>query len=157
MGSEEGVNKSRTPSRGRSRADAEAPREGPSDGPAGTGEEDGVPAPAASKAKSSTRKRPMMSETVRELKMANKELLVHIKELELERVAAFAGPDEGEGPDYADTSEESGIIAMVKDLHREIDLAHELKEALEYFSKLSKVKTNNIKHFDRIEGLTISD
>ncbi len=71
------------------------------------------------------------TETVRDLGRMNKELQVRIRELEFE-LAGGAGEDDGEVAEDTAISEESGsIIAMVKDLHGEIDAAYELKEALE--------------------------
>lgn len=85
----------------------------------------------ASKGTSVARKRQTMSETIRDLKRQKKELLVCIKELELQRVGNTE-QDEGDVEDYAKVSEESNsIIAMAKDLRREIEAAHELKDALE--------------------------
>ncbi len=74
---------------------------------------------------------PVATETSRDLERMNKELQVRIRELELER-AGGAPQEDGEMVEDVGISEETGsIIAMVKDLHGEIDAAYELKEALE--------------------------
>ncbi len=74
---------------------------------------------------------PAIAETNRDLGRINKELQVRIKELELE-LTLDTEEDEGAEADDGEASEESGtIIAVIKDLHGEIDAAHELKEALE--------------------------
>ena len=68
------------------------------------------------------------ADTKRTLQRLNKELQVRVRELELGLVAGVP-EDETEGADL--TNDGSSIIAMVKDLHGEIDVAYELKEALE--------------------------
>jgi chromosome segregation ATPase len=85
----------------------------------------------ASKGTSVVKKRRTMSETNRDLKRQKKELLVRIKELELQRVGN-TDRDEGNVEDYAKVSQESNrMIAMAKDLRRKIDVAHEHNDALE--------------------------
>jgi chromosome segregation ATPase len=61
----------------------------------------------------------------------NKELQVRIRELELQ-LAGETRPGGSEAADYGEVSEESAtVIAMIKDLHGQIDAAQELREALE--------------------------
>lgn len=71
------------------------------------------------------------NDAYRELQRTNKELQVRIRELELQLAG---GPEQadGEARDYGEASEEgAGIIALIKDLHGQIDAARELKDALE--------------------------
>ena len=94
----------------------------------------------SAKAKGGTEKRPpsgspeeqpATTETARDLERTNKELHVRIRELELE-LTGGTREDESEVMEDVGVSQETGsIIAMVKDLHGEIDAAYELREALE--------------------------
>ncbi len=87
-----------------------------------------------------TGEQPVTTETVRDLERMNKEMQVRIRELEFE-LTGGAGDDEDDVAQDATVSEESGsIIAMVKDLHGEIDAAYELKEALEADLAVAKDK-----------------
>lgn len=88
-------------------------------------------APNKTKTQSHSSREPVITDDNRSLLRMNKELQVRIKELELE-LAGGHEDQENAAINYADVSEEStSIIAMVKDLHGEIDVAYELKEALE--------------------------
>ncbi len=112
-------------------AGLEVVRKDTSDSPKPAEAEMNVAASAPSRPRSGTRKRPVMTETIRDLERMNKELQVRIRELELE-LAGGARQGKGKVAEYVEVSEESSsIIAMVKDLHGEIDVAYELKEALE--------------------------
>jgi chromosome segregation ATPase len=67
---------------------------------------------------------------VRDLERMNKELLVRIRELELERARSAEGDAAEEG--YGAAGEESqSVISIVEDLERHLDNAFALKEALE--------------------------
>jgi chromosome segregation ATPase len=80
---------------------------------------------------SATPERTVASETRRDLQRVNKELQVRIRELELQ-LTGSAPTAEGEAADYGELSEESSsVITIIKDLHRQIDAARELNEALE--------------------------
>lgn len=86
---------------------------------------------AASNAESGAGPRDMVAETIRDLERVNKELLVRVKELELARVGDVE-QNEDNLPEHTEPSaQSSSIIAIVKDLHGEIDAAHELRDALE--------------------------
>lgn len=66
----------------------------------------------------------------RELQRTNKELQVRIRELELQ--LAGGPPEDGVGAEYGEASDEAlSTIALIKDLHGQIDAARELREALE--------------------------
>ncbi len=74
---------------------------------------------------------PMTTEATRDMERINRELQVRIRELEFELARDTQG-DEGVGADDTEASVESGsIIAVIKDLHAEIEAGCELKEALE--------------------------
>ncbi|MBN1257682.1 MAG: HEAT repeat domain-containing protein [Planctomycetes bacterium] len=74
---------------------------------------------------------------MRRLEQQNKELLVKIKELELDLTSRNGEDEEDEDEiheagDYVAVSEESvDIISIVRDLERELDAAFDLKESLE--------------------------
>ena len=86
---------------------------------------------AGPEAESAAGERAVANEAYRELQRTNKELQVRIRELELQ-LAGGPEQDGGEAADYGEASDEgSSIIALIKDLHSQIEAAHELKEALE--------------------------
>ncbi len=79
---------------------------------------------------SPSRKRTTPGSGLRELQRTNKELLVRIRELELERIESVQ--DKGQAGEHADISRESrGIISVVADLEEQLNAAFELKEAIE--------------------------
>jgi len=88
-------------------------------------------ASAASQAEPRTAERPGTTVTHRELMRMKKELQVRIRELELEMVGV-PRQDECRTADQGMLfAEHSNIVAMVKDLHGEIDASYEQKAALE--------------------------
>jgi chromosome segregation ATPase len=101
------------------------------DDPEAEGAENSILAPSALRAKSGAgkrpiRKRPTKGEAIRDLERINKELLVRIKELELKQVGGT-----GQGANYELSEETTNIIAAVEGLYGQIDVAYDLKEALE--------------------------
>ena len=65
------------------------------------------------------------------MQRSNKELQVRVRELELQLAGGPRSAAE-EPADYGEASEEStSIIALIKDLHGQVDAADELKQALE--------------------------
>ena len=73
---------------------------------------------------------PSETAKIRELERLNKELLVRVRELELERARSAEGDAAEE--DYGAVGEESeSVISVVEDLERHLDNAFALKEALE--------------------------
>ena len=72
-----------------------------------------------------------MTSTLSELDQMNKELLVRIQDLELRRHRELEGNAIGGGDQTEVAKESSSIIAMVKDLHEELDVAYQLKGTLE--------------------------
>ena len=85
----------------------------------------------ASKGTSVAKKCQTVSEANRDLRRQKKELLVRIKELELQRVGSVE-QEEGDVEACAEVSKENNsIVATVKDLRREIEVAHEINGAME--------------------------
>ena len=118
-------------SKKRSHNGPEVVKKRPSDNPEPAEAKMSAAPSAKSRATSSSRKQPAIVETNHDLMKINNELHVRISELELEMVGA-AQPGEGVVAIQAKVSEESSsIIAMVEELHGEIEAAYELKEALE--------------------------